>query len=151
MLATSICREVHFTVLPSNTTMNGGRNGGGASATATSSYNASSRVSRCLFGSPNSRETAEMLQEALDTERKRFTRRWGIDPCSENKENDCRWSYNEHTPKKRSSPYSKQTNIHDYWRSRKVSESGKKPLTSSSDITKQQGLERSPRRSPRSH
>ncbi|XP_046835295.1 uncharacterized protein LOC124431421 [Vespa crabro] len=146
MLATSICREVHFTVLPqSNKTMNA------AAAAAAAAAATTSRVSRCLFGSPNSRETADMLQEALDNERKSFTRRWGVDPCSENKENDCRWKFHEQNTKKRSSPYSKQTNIHDYWRARKAGESGKKPLTSSSDITKPQSVDRSPRRSPRSH
>ncbi|KAK2587272.1 hypothetical protein KPH14_003002 [Odynerus spinipes] len=123
MLATSICREVHFTVLPS-TTMSG-----------------SSRVPRCLFGAPNSRETAEMLQEALDAERKSFARRWGVDPCADDKENDCRWKLHDQSSKKRSSPYSKQTNIHDYWRARKTCDNGKKPLASSTDSAKQQNAD----------
>lgn len=95
MLAASICREVHFTVL-SSTTM-------------------ASRVPRCLFGKPNSRETVEMLQEALDAERSKFAKRWGVDPRSEDKENNyqrkCNDKY-EQSPKKRINPYSRQTNIH---------------------------------------
>ncbi|XP_078048811.1 uncharacterized protein LOC144476091 [Augochlora pura] len=121
MLAASICREVHFTVL--------------------SSKSMSTRVPRCLFGKPNSRETVEMLQEALDVERSRFAKRWGVDPCSEDKENSYqRQKHPEKQPlsKKRCNPYSKQTNIHDYWRARKVCEVNKKPLASSMDAAKQQ-------------
>ncbi|KZC04392.1 PREDICTED: uncharacterized protein LOC107188642 [Dufourea novaeangliae] len=122
MLAASICREVHFTVL-SGTTM-------------------ASRVPRCLFGKPNSRETVEMLQEALDVERSRFAKRWGVDPCSEDKENNYQRKHvqdkHEPSPKKRCNPYSRQTNIHDYWRARKVCEVNKKPLGSSLDTGKQQ-------------
>lgn len=97
MLAASFCREVYFTVLPS-TTM-------------------ASRVPRCLFGQPNPRETVEMLQEALDAERSRFARRWGVDPCSEDKENNYqRRRTNDRSDtssnKKRSNPYSRQTSIH---------------------------------------
>lgn len=95
MLAASICREVHFTVL-SSTTM-------------------ASRVPRCLFGKPNSRETAEMLQEALDAERSKFAKRWGVDPRSEDKENNYQRKHHdkhEPSPKKRSNPYSRQTSIH---------------------------------------
>ncbi|XP_031834736.1 uncharacterized protein LOC116427943 [Nomia melanderi] len=122
MLAASICREVHFTVL-SGTTM-------------------ATRVPRCLFGKPNSRETVEMLQEALDAERSRFAKRWGVDPCSEDKENNYQRKHPEKqhdpSPKKRCNPYSRQTNIHDYWRARKVCEVNKKPLASSMDAAKQQ-------------
>lgn len=121
MLAASICREVHFTVL-SSTTM-------------------ASRVPRCLFGKPNSRETAEMLQEALDAERSKFAKRWGVDPRSEDKENNYQRKHHdkhEPSPKKRSNPYSRQTSIHDYWRARKVCEVNKKPLATSMDASKQQ-------------
>jgi len=96
MLAASICHEIYYTVLPS-TIM-------------------SSRVPRCLFGRPNSRETMEMLQEALDAERSKFARRWGVDPCSEDKENNYQRRNNERSDrspgKKRSNPYSRQTSIH---------------------------------------
>ncbi|XP_076276035.1 uncharacterized protein LOC143206980 [Lasioglossum baleicum] len=120
MLAASICREVHFTVL-SSTTM-------------------ATRVPRCLFGKPSSRETVEMLQEALDAERSRFAKRWGVDPCSEDKENNYQRKHSEKqpSPKRRCNPYSRQTNIHDYWRARKVCEVNKKPLASSLDVAKQQ-------------
>lgn len=120
MLAASFCREVHFTVL-SSTTM-------------------ASRVPRCLFGKPNSRETVEMLHEALDAERSKFAKRWGVDPRSEDKENNYQKKYHdkyEQSPKKRNNPYSRQTSIHDYWRARKVCEVNKKPLASSVDATKQ--------------
>lgn len=96
MLAASICREVYFVVLPS-TTM-------------------TSRVPRCLFGKPNPRETMEMLQEALDAERSKFAKRWGVDPCSEDKENNYQRRTNDRSEpssnKKRSNPYSRQTSIH---------------------------------------
>lgn len=121
MLAASICREVHFTVLSSSTM--------------------ASRVPRCLFGKPNPRETVEMLQEALETERTKFAKRWGVDPRSEDKENNYQRSHYEkyeQSPKKRTSPYARQTNIHDYWRARKVCEVNKKPLASSMDAAKQQ-------------
>ncbi|XP_066598177.1 uncharacterized protein [Prorops nasuta] len=114
MLAASIRREVHLTVL-SNTAM-------------------VTRGPRCLFGKPNPRETVELLQEALDTERSRFAKRWGIDPCSEDKENNFQPNYDrsDRSPRKRNSPYAKQTNIHDYWRARKICEAGKKSVLSSS-------------------
>lgn len=99
MLAASICREVHFTVL-SSTTM-------------------ASRVPRCLFGKPNPRETVEMLQEALDVERSKFAKRWGVDPRSEDKENSYQRKPQdkyEQSPKKRSNPYSRQTSIHGEYR-----------------------------------
>ncbi|XP_015593529.1 uncharacterized protein LOC107266958 [Cephus cinctus] len=107
MLAASICREVHFTVLSS--TM-------------------SSRVPRCLFGPPNPKDTVELLQEALDMERTKFARRWGVDPTSEDKENFQKKNHDriERSPRKRSNPYSRQTNIHDYWRARKVCDMNKK-------------------------
>lgn len=35
---------------------------------------------RCLFGSPDPKETIKMLQEALEVERARFIRLWGVDP-----------------------------------------------------------------------
>jgi len=96
MLAASICLEVYYTLLPS-TTM-------------------TSRVPRCLFGKPNPQETIEMLQDALDAERSRFARRWGVNPCSEDKENNYRrWNNEKSQPspnKKRSNPYSRQTSIH---------------------------------------
>lgn len=97
MLAASICLEVYYTVLPS-TTM-------------------TSRVPRCLFGKPNPQETIDMLQDALDAERSKFARRWGVDPCSEDKENNYRRRNNneksQSSPnKKRSHPYSRQTSIH---------------------------------------
>lgn len=121
MLAASICREVHFTVL-SSTTM-------------------ASRVPRCLFGKPNSRETVEMLQEALDAERSKFAKRWGVDPRGEDKENHYQRKHHdkhEPSPKKRNNPYSRQTSIHDYWRARKVCDVNKKPLAASADAAKQQ-------------
>lgn len=74
-----------------------------------------SRVPRCLFGKPNSRETVEMLQEALDAERSKFAKRWGVDPRSEDKENHYQRKHHdkhEPSPKKRSNPYSRQTSIH---------------------------------------
>ena len=100
-----------------------------------------SRVPRCLFGKPNSRETVEMLQEALDAERSKFAKRWGVDPRSEDKENHYQRKHHdkhEPSPKKRSNPYSRQTSIHDYWRARKVCEVNKKPLAASVDTAKQQ-------------
>lgn len=97
MLAASICCEIYYTVLPSSTTM-------------------ASRVPRCLFGKPDPRDTMEMFQEALDTERSKFAKRWGVDPCSEDKENNYQRRNNEKsessTNKKRSNPYSRQTSIH---------------------------------------
>lgn len=97
MLAASICCEIYYTVLPS-TTM-------------------ASRVPRCLFGKPDPRETMEMFQEALDAERSKFAKRWGVDPRSEDKENNYQRRNNEmrsepSTNKKRSNPYSRQTSIH---------------------------------------
>lgn len=57
-----------------------------------------------------------MLQEALDAERSKFARRWGVDPCSEDKENNYQRRNNERSDrspgKKRSNPYSRQTSIH---------------------------------------
>ncbi|XP_011067658.1 PREDICTED: uncharacterized protein LOC105154085 [Acromyrmex echinatior] len=121
MLAASICHEIYYTVLPS-TTM-------------------TSRVPRCLFGRPNPRETMEMLQEALDAERSKFAKRWGVDPRSEDKENTYQRRNNEKSDrspgKKRSNPYSRQTSIHDYWRARKVCDVNKKPLTATVDVSKQ--------------
>lgn len=81
-----------------------------------------------------------MLHEALDAERSKFAKRWGVDPRSEDKENNYQKKYHdkyEQSPKKRSNPYSRQTSIHDYWRARKVCEVNKKPLASSVDATKQ--------------
>lgn len=106
MLAASICCEIYYTVLP-NTTM-------------------ASRVPRCLFGKPDPRETMEMFQEALDAERSKFAKRWGVDPCSEDKENNYQRRNNEKsepsTNKKRSNPYSRQTSIHgEQHFSRKIS------------------------------
>lgn len=86
----------------------------------------------------------EMLQEALDMERSKFAKRWGVDPCSEDKENNYqRKPHEKHdpSPKKRSNPYSRQTNIHDYWRARKVCEINKKPLATSAEPSKQQNAE----------
>ncbi|XP_012232112.1 uncharacterized helicase DDB_G0278827-like [Linepithema humile] len=127
MLAASICFEVYYTLLPS-TTM-------------------TSRVPRCLFGKPNSQETIEMLQDALDAERSRFAKRWGVNPCSEDKENNYRRRNNEKSQpspsKKRSNPYSRQTSIHDYWRARKICDVTKKPLAVSMDVSKQQNVESS--------
>ncbi|KMQ96535.1 hypothetical protein RF55_3171 [Lasius niger] len=75
-----------------------------------------SRVPRCLFGKPDPRETMEMFQEALDAERSKFAKRWGVDPRSEDKENNYQRRHNEKsepsTHKKRSNPYSRQTSIH---------------------------------------
>ncbi|XP_043284416.1 uncharacterized protein [Venturia canescens] len=121
MLAASLRREVHFgNVLASRM---------------------QSRVPRCLFGSPNPKETAEMLQDALDMERTKFARRWGVDPSSEDKENFQR-KYERvdgRSPRKnRTTPYSRQTSIHEYWRVRKVCEPSKKGLTISSENTKKQ-------------
>lgn len=124
MLAASFCRELHFTVLPS--TIN-------------------SRVPRCLFGSPSAKETMDLLQDALDIERTRFTSKWGVDPRSENdKENILpRFEKVERSPRKRCSPYSRQTNIHDYWKSRKLCEVGKKSSNNleNSNCNKQQNSE----------
>jgi len=97
MLAASICCKVYYTMLPSKSM--------------------TSQVPRCLFGQPNSRETIEMLQEALDLERSRFKSRWGVDPSSEDKENNYRRRNNEKNEqqspnRKRSNPYSRQTSIH---------------------------------------
>lgn len=96
MLAASICCEIYYTVLPSSTM--------------------ASRVPRCLFGKPDPRDTMEMFQEALDAERNKFAKRWGVDPCSEDKENNYQRRNNEKsepsTNKKRSNPYSRQTSIH---------------------------------------
>lgn len=95
MLATSFCYEVnyHTTLLPMT-----------------------SQVPRCLFGKPNPRDTIEMLQEALDAERSRFAKRWGVNPLSEDKENNYQRRNKERIElspnKKRSNPYSRQTNIH---------------------------------------
>ncbi|XP_020288870.1 uncharacterized protein LOC109857166 [Pseudomyrmex gracilis] len=98
-----------------------------------------SQVPRCLFGKPNPRDTIEMLQEALDAERSRFAKRWGVNPLSEDKENNYQRRNKERIElspnKKRSNPYSRQTNIHDFWRSRK---SDKKPLATSMDVVSKQ-------------
>ncbi|KAM0727590.1 hypothetical protein ACS0PU_005839 [Formica fusca] len=127
MLAASICCEIYYTVLPSSTM--------------------ASRVPRCLFGKPDPRDTMEMFQEALDAERNKFAKRWGVDPCSEDKENNYQRRNNEKsepsTNKKRSNPYSRQTSIHDYWRARKICDANKKPLTTSMDVTKQQNVDSS--------
>ncbi|XP_011145794.1 uncharacterized protein LOC105186953 [Harpegnathos saltator] len=128
MLVASICCEVYVTVLP-NTTM-------------------ASRVPRCLFGRPSSRETIELLQEALDEERSKFAKRWGVDPCAEDKENNYQRRTNERSEpacnkKRNSNPYSRQTSIHEYWRARKMCDVSKKPLTSSVDVSKQQNVESS--------
>ncbi|KAF3427479.1 hypothetical protein E2986_08892 [Frieseomelitta varia] len=133
MLASSMCREVHFTVL-SGTTMTS------RAPRCLSGTTMTSRVPRCLFGKPNSKETMEMLREELQMERSKFIKRWGVDPRSgqEDKENSCQRKRHEQSPKKRSNPYSRQTNIHDYWRARKVCEVNKKPLASSMDSSKQQ-------------
>ncbi|XP_014216384.1 uncharacterized protein LOC106645122 [Copidosoma floridanum] len=97
-----------------------------------------SRVPRCLFGPPNHRETMEMLQEALNEERARFTKRWGVDPCvPEDEEKENKVVVNNttsgkvtavrlaSTPSKRRAaaacPYNKQTSIQDYLRSTKNS------------------------------
>ncbi|XP_003428024.1 uncharacterized protein LOC100679276 [Nasonia vitripennis] len=117
MLAAQICRELHFGVIATRM---------------------QSRVPRCLFGPPNPRDTMELLQEALETERSRFAKRWGVDPLAEDddKENGggnvvvVRSHSRQQScspSKKRTSPYAKQTSIHDYWRSRKVCDSNKKP------------------------
>lgn len=95
MLA-ALCHEIYVMVLPHKLT--------------------DSRVPRCLFGKPDPKETAEIFQEAMENERRRFMSRWEIIITSENKENN----YQRHTNrknesvsnKKRSSPYAKQTNIH---------------------------------------
>ncbi|KAL0107697.1 hypothetical protein PUN28_014775 [Cardiocondyla obscurior] len=82
-----------------------------------------------------------MLQEALDAERSKFARRWGVDPRSENKENNYQRRNSEKSDrspgKKRSNPYSRQTSIHDYWRARKICDVNKKPLTIAMDASKQ--------------
>ncbi|KAG8039909.1 hypothetical protein G9C98_000638 [Cotesia typhae] len=70
-----------------------------------------SHVPRCLFGSPNPKDSVELLQESLDMERSKFERRWGIDPCQEDKENVQR-KFERSPRKNRSSPYSRQTCIH---------------------------------------
>ncbi|KAK0072099.1 hypothetical protein PV325_011883 [Microctonus aethiopoides] len=78
-----------------------------------------SRVPRCLFGPPNPKDTVDLLQDALDMERSKFSSRWGIDPCSEDKENiqrkfDTTSTTELRSPRKiRSSPYSRQTTIHE--------------------------------------
>lgn len=105
MLAASFCCEIYYTVLPS-TTM-------------------TSQVPRCLFGKPDPRETMEMFQEALDAERSKFAKRWGVNP-SEDKENNYQRRNNEKSEpsanKKRSNPYSRQTSIHgEQHFSRKIS------------------------------
>ncbi|XP_025603032.1 uncharacterized protein LOC112695056 [Athalia rosae] len=130
MLAASMCREVHFTVLPSTL---------------------ASSVPRCLFGPPNSKDTVELLQEALDMERSRFARRWGVDPREEDKENNDssgglqqiqKRKIGEKSPRKRHAPYARQSNIHDFWRPRKSYDGiGKKAISStvsSNEATKQQ-------------
>lgn len=35
---------------------------------------------RCLFGSPDPKDTIRMLKEVLEAERARFIRLWGVDP-----------------------------------------------------------------------
>lgn len=91
MLTTSFSRDRHYSMLSSTTMTN--------------------RVppKRCLFGVPNPKETIDLLQEALDLERTRFARRWGIDP-REDKENLC--VRTERSPRKRTVPYSRQNNLH---------------------------------------
>lgn len=93
MLAASMCRDLHFTVLPSTL---------------------GSTVPRCLFGPPNAKETVDLLHEALEMERSKFARRWGVDPRSEDKENFSKSKHErgEKSPRKRSSPYSRQSSIH---------------------------------------
>lgn len=95
MLAASMCRDIHFSVLPSNL---------------------SSTVPRCLFGSPNAKDTVDLLQEALDMERSKFARRWGVDPRNEDKENFTNFKNKseriDKSPRKRAAPYSRQSSIH---------------------------------------
>ncbi|XP_014483538.1 PREDICTED: uncharacterized protein LOC106749025 [Dinoponera quadriceps] len=128
MLVASICCELYVTVLP-NKSM-------------------ASRVPRCLFGRPSSRETIELLQEALDEQRSKFAARWGVDPCAEDKENNYQRRTNERSEpacnkKRNNNPYSRQTSIHDYWRARKICDVNKKPLSSSVDVSKQQNMDSS--------
>ncbi|XP_044579861.1 uncharacterized protein LOC123261978 [Cotesia glomerata] len=112
MLAAPFCRELHFGNMLTSRMQ--------------------SHVPRCLFGSPNPKDSVELLQESLDMERSKFERRWGIDPCQEDKENVQR-KFERSPRKNRSSPYSRQTCIHDYWRSRKSCDVTKKSLVSSVD------------------
>lgn len=94
--ANARCQELHFRILPP--TVN-------------------NRISRCLFGSPNPADTASLLKDALEVERTRFQSRWGVDPTSENdKENIiARFEKVERSPKKRSYPYVRQSNMHGKW------------------------------------
>ncbi|XP_011868193.1 PREDICTED: uncharacterized protein LOC105562179 [Vollenhovia emeryi] len=121
MLAASICHDIQYTVLPSATM--------------------SSRVPRCLFGQPNPRDTIDMLQETLNEEQSKFARRWGVDPRSEDKENNYQRRNSERCErspgKKRGNPYSRQTSMHDYWRARKACDVNKKPLATTMDASKQ--------------
>ncbi|KAF7994781.1 hypothetical protein HCN44_004253 [Aphidius gifuensis] len=124
MLAASYCREVHFGNMLSPRMQ--------------------SHVPRCLFGPPNPKDTIELLKDTLDMERKKFTKRWGIDPCNEDKENfQIKVDRNEtRSPRKsRTSPYSRQTSIHEYWRSRKNSDTNKKTVSSVDSSKKQQDIQ----------
>ncbi|XP_033211348.1 uncharacterized protein LOC117169209 [Belonocnema kinseyi] len=105
--ANARCHELHFTVLPPAV---------------------NNRISRCLFGSPNPTDTANLLKDALEVERTRFQSRWGVNPTSENdKENMLtRYEKVERSPRKRSFPYFRQSNMHEYWRPRKAHEMHKK-------------------------
>ncbi|XP_034952582.1 uncharacterized protein [Chelonus insularis] len=120
MLAAPFCREVHFGNMLASRMQ--------------------SRVPRCLFGTPNPKDTDELLHESLDADRKRFINRWGVDPCTEDKENYQRnfdRSDSRSPRKNKSLPYSRQTYIHDYWRSRK-NDGNKKSLVSAMDTSKKQ-------------
>ena len=89
----SRCHELHFTVL-----------------TPTKPP----KVPRCLFGSPNSKDTAKLLKDALEMERSRFQSKWGVDPASENEKENIFSKYEkvERSPRKRMPPYNRQANVH---------------------------------------
>ena len=94
MLAAQFCREVRFGVLAGRLMQ--------------------SRVPRCLFGPPDSKETLELVHDVMDSECVRFQYRWGIDPRTENKEYIIVMRpLSRLSPKKRRvGPYAKQTSIH---------------------------------------
>lgn len=96
MLAASFRRDVHLNIISGGMIV--------------------SRVPRCLFGPPNPKDTVDLLQEALDMERSKFTRRWGVDPCDDKENNSLfqRTKVLERSPRKRTTnnPYARQTNIH---------------------------------------
>ncbi|XP_058789645.1 uncharacterized protein LOC131663313 [Phymastichus coffea] len=110
--------------------------------------NMKTRVPRNLFGSPESKDSVQLLQDTLDQERAHFQRRWSIDPLAEDddKENGPQGCNAKGMLNKRCSPYTKQRSMHDYWRSRKAYELGKSSTAAACPDAPRPAPEQSPPR-----